>query len=200
MGQDVLAVPILDVAYTTFDWSRFTSDNPYTFQELTMNMPTLKADVKDQVDRFGCSFTQRDLAWWTSQGPEQKKKISPSTNDLTLEVICDTLLKYVQKQKIGIWWSRGNSFDPVLLHRIMRDTGNTDAINKALQFWNVRDTRTYIDAKFDFKVRNTMCPVPSKEKWKEVFKGHDSTHDVAADILRLQAVVRGENDLTQVDL
>lgn len=200
MGQDVLEVPILDAAYMTFDWSRFTSSNPYTFEELTSTMPAMKVDVKEQVEKYGCKFTQRDVQWWADQGPEQKKKIQPSPNDLTLNEFCDNLLKYIEQHKVGIWWSRGNSFDPTLLHRAMKSTGNLERINEALKFWNVRDTRTYIDAKFDFSIRNTLCPVPSKDKWKQVFKGHDSTHDVAADILRLQAIVRGENDLTQVDL
>lgn len=200
MGQDVLEVPMLDVAYTRFKRARFTSSNPYTFQELVENMPSMKADVKDQVDRFGCKFTKRDVDWWASQGAEQRKKIQPSENDLTLEVICANLLKFLEADKVGIWWSRGNSFDPIILHRIMKYTGNLERVNDALKFWNVRDTRTYIDAKFDFSVRNTLCPVPSKERWKEVFNGHDSTHDVAADILRLQACVRAENDLTQVDI
>ena len=34
LGQDVFEIPVLDCSYMIFDWDRFTSDNPYTLNEL----------------------------------------------------------------------------------------------------------------------------------------------------------------------
>ena len=69
-----------------------------------------------------------------------------------------------------------------------------------LKYWSVRDTRTFIDAKFDFPKLNAFVPVSDTAKWEYNFKAHDSKHDVAADILRLQAITRAENDLEQIEI
>ena len=64
----------------------------------------------------------------------------------------------------------------------------------------VRDMRTYIDAKFDFETKNGFCPVSDDEAWDRTFKAHDSSWDVLADVLRLQAIVRAENDMEQIEI
>ena len=72
-------------------------------------------------------------------------------------------------------------------------------MNEYLRWWRVRDIRTWIDAKFDFSTKNGFVPIADVEYWENTFIGHDSTHDVAADVLRLQAIHRAENELEQVE-
>ena len=60
--------------------------------------------------------------------------------------------------------------------------------------------RTYIDAKFNFETQNGFCPVSDTSTWDRNFKKHDSSWDVLADVLRLQAIVRAENDLEQINV
>ena len=62
----------------------------------------------------------------------------------------------------------------------------------------VRDMRTYIDAKFNFDTENGFCPIADQQKWDRAFKKHDSSWDVLADVLRLQAIARAENDMEQI--
>ena len=62
----------------------------------------------------------------------------------------------------------------------------------------VRDMRTYIDAKFNFDTANGFCPIADQQKWDRAFKKHDSSWDVLADVLRLQAIARAENDMEQI--
>src|SRR6056300_68071 len=196
IGQNVMKCPIIDVAYVAFDWDRFTSD-PYSFEELTAQVQTDKLSVADQVAR-GCSYTKDDLAWWGKQSKEAKKKILPKPDDLTIEEFSANIFSYLRSVgKINYWWSRGNSFDPVLLERVMNQLDQHLLMNEYLKWWRIRDIRTYIDAKFDFSTRSGFVPVADEAYWKEAFVGHDSTHDVAADILRLQAICRAENDLEQ---
>ena len=198
IGQNVLKCPLIDVAYVAFDWDRFLSD-PYSFEELTSMVQTDKFNVKEQVAN-GCSFTQNDLKWWQSQSKEAQKNLLPSDNDLTLDEFCANIFKYLRSVgKIQYWWSRGNTFDPVLLERVMHQTDNHLLMNEYLKWWRVRDIRTYIDAKFNFSTRSGFIPVADDTYWSEAFVGHDSTHDVAADILRLQAIHRAENDYEQVE-
>ena len=67
-----------------------------------------------------------------------------------------------------------------------------------LKYWAVRDTRTYIDAKFDFKQKNGFIPFADEQRWEQMFKAHDSSWDILADVLRMQAIRRAEEDLEQV--
>ena len=199
IGQDSTKCPAVDAAWATFYWDRFI-DEPYSFEELTKQVKTVKFSVKDQIDRFGRSFTKDDLKWWDQQSPEAKSKLKPSKDDLTYEEFSATLFEYLRDQgKIEYWWSRGNSFDPVIIDQIMRSLKQNMLLNEYLRWWRVRDTRTWIDAKFNFSQKNGFIPVVDTDYWDKYFVAHDSTHDVAADILRLQAIHRAEHDLEQVN-
>ena len=199
IGANVFVCPIVDIAYRTFYWDRFT-DQPYSFAELTNTMQTAKASVKDQMDNYNCSFRKDDVAWWESLPKEARDNMKPSTNDLTVTEFCDTILSYLREAgKIDYSWSRGNTFDPVILSRHMLSTSKIDEFDKSLKFWKVRDIRTHIDAKFNYTTRSGFVPVADEDYWAKAFIAHDSTHDVAADILRLQAIHRAENDLEQVE-
>ena len=199
IGANVFVCPVVDMAYSTFSWDRFLND-PYSFEELADTIQTVKLDIKDQLDNYNCSFKKDDVAWWESLPKEARDKIKPSSNDLTVTEFCDTIVAYLKDSgKIDYWWSRGNTFDPVIIQRHMWATNNGTAFDNALKFWKVRDVRTHIDAKFNYTTRSGFVPVADEEYWKKSFIAHDSTHDVAADILRLQTIHRAENDLEQLD-
>ena len=198
IGQGAHQCPIVDCAYVAFSWDRFL-EQPYSFEELTSLVKTDKFDVKKQYDA-GKTFSKSDLAWWEKQGEDAKSKLKPQSNDLTIEQFSDNIFAYlIEVGKIDYWWSRGNSFDPVLLDRVMIDVGKQELMNEYLKWWRIRDIRTYIDAKFDFSTRNGFVPISDVDYWKQSFIAHDSTHDVAADVLRLQTIHRAENDLEQLD-
>tara|TARA_B110000971_G_scaffold200686_1_gene218952 strand:- start:2788 stop:3432 length:645 start_codon:yes stop_codon:yes gene_type:complete len=203
IGQNSREVPAIDCSYTTFEWERFT-ENPYSFKELVIGMEQAKFDIKDQMINHGCKYNERDLKWWMDQPKDLRRNLNPSANDLTAVQFMEKLITYFRSVgKIDYWWSRSNSFDPVILERIAQDANKTSMLGDYLKYWAVRDTRTFIDAKFDFNVpggKNAFIPVSNIEKWEYNFKLHDSKHDVAADILRLQAIVRAEADMEQVEI
>lgn len=205
IGQNSREVPAIDCSYTVFDWERFTSDNPYSFKELVLNMEYAKFDIKDQMVNHGCKYSERDLQWWLDQPAELRTNMKPNPElDLKSDQFVDKLIDYLQqKGNISYWWSRSNSFDPVILERIAQNAGRLEKLGAYLKWWSVRDTRTYIDAKFNFDVpgkKNGFIPVSNIEKWEYNFKAHDSKHDVAADVLRLQTIVRAEADLEQIEI
>ena len=72
-----------------------------------------------------------------------------------------------------------------------------DSFNQYLKFYKARDVRSHIDAKFNYTTRNGFVPVADEEYWKTAFIAHDSSHDVAADVMRLQTIHRAEHDLEQ---
>lgn len=195
-GQDVRSCPIINCAYYAFDFDRFSSNKPYTFNELINDITVDKLSVKEQVSKYGYLIEESSLTFWDSLGPEVKKQIKPKSDDLKLEEFVDNFLNYLNGKKINRWWSRSNTFDPVILDRVINDVGRMDEFKMKLSPYKVRDIRTYVDAKFSFQ-NNTSNFVPHSDvdAWNKMFKPHISSHDVAADILRLQYITRIENDL-----
>lgn len=200
LGARVNSCPVVDMAYTTFEWDRFLT-NPYSFEEAASAVKTVKLDVQDQVKNYGCKFTKKDVEWWEKLPKAARNKLKRTPNDLTVVEFCDTIIKYLRIEvNIDYWWSRGNTFDPVILGRLMDETDNEYIFKEYLKFYKVRDVRTHIDAKFDYTTKNGFVPVANEELWYKYFVAHDSSHDVAADIMRLQAIYRAENDLEQVEI
>lgn len=200
IGQCARLAPAIDCSYTTFVWDRFLEE-PYTFQELVSSIKKSKLSIKYQVTNYDFSYKEEDLNWWMQQAPEVKKNIKPLPTDLTIHQFIEEMIDYLRKsEKISYWWSRSNGFDPVILDHLSMAIKKDKFLNEYIPFWRVRDTRTFIDAKFNFSTKNGFCPVANEAKWEQVFKAHDSTHDVAADILRLQAIARAENDMEQIEI
>ena len=190
IGQSIFTAPIVNCAYFVFDFNRFTSDEPYTFKELIGDIRFVKFDIKEQL-AAGYKFKKRDIQWWQDLGPAASKQIIPSSDDIAISEFVTRLTDYLSDTKIVRWWSRANCFDPILLQRIFEDVSNNDELNKMLPFWHVRDIRTYIDTRFDFKIKkNAFCPIDDVALWDKYFVAHNSIHDVAADILRLQKIER----------
>jgi hypothetical protein len=199
IGANVHVCPVVDMAYVAFEWDRFIHD-PYSFQELTELVQSVKLDIADQVKNYNCSYTERDVWWWEKLPKEARQKLKRTTNDLTVADFCDTILHYLRQEgSVDYWWSRGNTFDPVILWRLMWAQGHGDLLDEYLKFYKVRDVRTHIDAKFNYTTRSGFIPVADEKYWESAFVAHDSTHDVAADVLRLQAIHRAENDLEQIE-
>lgn len=199
IGQCARLAPAIDCSYTTFVWERFT-DQPYSFQELVDTIQKSKLSIKDQVTNYDFSYKEEDLNWWMQQEAEVKKNIKPLPTDLTVPQFVEEMISFLRKsEKISYWWSRSNGFDPVILDHLSMAIQKDKFLNEYIPYWRVRDTRTYIDAKFDFSTKNGFVPIADEEYWNTNFKAHNSTHDVAADILRLQAIHRAQHDMEQVE-
>lgn len=197
LGANVHICPVVDMAYAVFEWDRFL-DEPYTFEELTQMVHTVKVDVEDQVNNYGCSFKKTDVEWWSKLPKIARDKLKRTKNDLTVVDFCDTIIEFLKDNpKIDYWWSRGNTFDPIIIWRLMNDTNNESTFDRNLKFYKVRDIRTHIDAKLNYETQNGFIPLADATYWENSFVAHNSTHDVAADILRIQAIHRAENDLEQ---
>lgn len=198
LGQDVFHIPMLDCSYLAFDWDRFTSDNPYTIEELIDLAQKDKIDIVSQVKEYGAKYKQRDVDWWMSQSEDAKKVLKPSETDVRVEVFIDNIINYIRGiGNIDYWWSRSNTFDPIILVRYARLVGREEEISDMLKFWKIRDTRTFIDAKLNFPKDNSFVPIKDVDLWNEKFKKHDSSWDISADVLRMQAISRAENDMEQ---
>lgn len=200
IGQCSRIAPAIDCSYMTFVWERFL-DEPYSFNELLGQAEKQKLSIVDQIKNYDFSYKEEDLQWWMNQPPAVRKNIKPRQDDLTITQFIEKMITYLRgSEKIDYWWSRSNSFDPVILDHLSMSVKKDKMLSQYIPYWKNRDTRTFIDAKFDFTTKNGFIPVSNVDKWEQVFNAHDSTHDIAADVLRLQAITRAENDMEQVEI
>lgn len=196
MAQDPTRCALVNCAYHVFDTDRFISTNPYTFSELLKEIQLDKFSVINEK-KAGFVIEKDTVDFWQKQTEEVRAQCHPSDQDISREQHVLKLKNYISGKKISRWWSRGNTFDPVILKTI--DDEYQTGIFNILRFWNVRDIRTFIDSKFEFKTRTDFDPFTDTKKWKSVFKKHISTHDVAADIMRMQQIIRAENELELIN-
>ena len=61
IGQNSRLVPAIDCSYTTFEWDRFTSNNPYSLRQLVEHAQQAKFDIKDQMVNHGCKYKDRNV-------------------------------------------------------------------------------------------------------------------------------------------
>lgn len=198
LGTNVYDCVVLDCSYFAFNKEKMLSANPYNTKSI-IEMQKCKFSVKDQVDKYQWVVYNDTIKFWESQPPETRKKIYPSKEDKTVEQFSVDFIQYLNDSgKIDYWWSRSNSFDPPILWRLFDSQNKAIQLKDRLPHWKVRDTRTFIDAKMDFPKVNGFIPITDTDFWNKVFIQHDSSWDILADVLRIQAILRAENDLEQV--
>lgn len=197
MGKKATKCAVIDCSVMIFDWERFSS-NPYTTNSI-VETKRFKLSVADQVKNYGWEIEKSTLQFWEEQEPEVRAKIAPKKDDLTVKEFVKLFHEFlVESPKIDYWWSRSNTFDPIILSRLFEAEDKLLHLEEYLKYWRVRDTRTHIDAKLDYPKENGFVPLTDTDKWNKVFKKHDSSWDVLADVLRLQQIFRAENDLDLV--
>ena len=175
IGQNVFKCPIINCSYVVFDWDRFTSSNPYTFEELLGMIKMDKLHIQDQINTYGASFKKSDLEWWQGLDKRAQEQLKPSSQDITSEQFIAYLITYLKKelgsQPIKRWWSRANCFDPVILERVLfsiKDEERAQQLRSILKFWLIRDVRTYIDVRFEFNAKhNGFCPMMTRKNGRE---------------------------------
>lgn len=183
LSQEQTNGVVVSMAMLNFAESRFTSDTmAYTFSELVENTHMIKFDVQDQVKSYKRHINKDTLNWWMEQGNLAKKQLKPSSNDKSISELYNffVLNKSANVKKV---YTRGNTFDPIFLEYIMRQTGNP----MPYDWWEVRDTRSTIEGlSWGSTLKNSFIP----EGCQEAFIAHDPKHDVAMDVMRLQTLVQ----------
>jgi hypothetical protein len=181
LSQNAIDGVVVNIAALQFDPNRFLS-NPYTYEELVDSAKHVKFDIEDQVKNYGRKIQKSTLEWWKSQGKAAQAQLKPSELDLSIETLYNFLVDDMQIQKASAVWTRGNSFDPVFVDSIFIATGKPFLTN----WWAIRDTRSFLDGLlYGSDIKNSFVPEDVKDK----FVAHDSRHDVAMDVYRMQTVI-----------
>jgi hypothetical protein len=194
MSKDASRCAVIDCSVMLFDTDRFR-DRPYTLESLS-DTRRFKLSISDQVKNYGWSIDKDTLSFWEGQDPEVRAHVSPKRTDLTVsEFVKEFHTFLVKSPRIDYWWSRSNTFDPIILSRLFASQDKLLHLEEYLKYWRVRDTRTFIDAKLNFPKENGFVPITDTDLWNRKFRKHDSSWDVLADVLRMQQLCRAENDL-----
>lgn len=197
-GKDAQKCAVIDCSVMVFNWDKMLSNDPYTTKDINLTR-RFKLSVMDQVKNYGYEIDKDTVTFWEEQSPEVRNRIKPNSSDLTVEQFCKDFHNFlINSPKIDFWWSRSNTFDPIILGRLFQSQDKLLHMEEYLKYWRVRDTRTYIDAKLNFPKKNGFNPMANEELWESQFKAHDSSWDILADVLRIQAIHRAENDMEQV--
>ena len=178
LGKDVRTLPILSLAIFSFD----TNVN-YAYQEIVNATGYYKFSVEDQVKNYGRKIEKETLDWWSQQDKSVfESQVKPSKNDLPLAALYDIMKKHVGEKDIV--FTRGNTFDPMVTQFIMESIGKVDPV----PFWNVRDTRSFIEGlSYGSGLKNNFTP-PELEGQQLAL--HDPRTDIALDVLRIQSLIR----------
>lgn len=186
LGQDVFDAVAVNLAVLKFDEDRFVK-NPYKFDELVDSCKLIKFNVEEQVKEYGRKIQQSTLDWWMQQEKEVKRQIQPSSQDVSISDLYEFLSLEIQIQKCDRVYTRGNTFDPILLSSLLRHFKQIDPT----KWWVIRDTRSLFEGMtYGHGIKSTFIP----EGLEENFKAHDPCHDVAMDVMRFQYLVRLLND------
>lgn len=193
-SQDPKTAAAIDVSVATIDFERFTSSNPYDVDAILANTERFKLSVEDQAANYGFKVSKSTMEWWLKQTkiyPEIANRIKPSKTDLTVVEFREQFLAYIEENgPYCRFWSRANTFDPIILERLFGT--DIEKIRKILPHWNVRDVRTFIDAKLGFHTQNDFVPIQDPIYWDRIYKKHCSEWDIVADVLRFQLIARSE--------
>lgn len=197
LGRNVYNSAIIDCSAVIVDTDRMLTD-PYNLDSLSL-IKRFKLSVKNQVDKYDWVVYKDTVQFWETVSDAAKKHIAPKKSDLTVEEFTAQFVAFLDASpKVDYWWTRSNTFDPVLLWRIFDSVNGYYTLNERLPYWRIRDMRTYIDAKLDFPKKNGFVPIKDEALWTKSFVEHDSSWDVLADVLRMQAIIRAESDLEQI--
>ena len=182
MSQNPVDGVVVSFAMASYDPQRFANDNPYTYQEILDKTHYMKFDVEDQVKNYNRKIEKATLEWWSQQNKEAQKKLAPSPDDKSIADLYGFFIvnKPVNLNKV---YTRLNTFDPIFMTSLMKATGNPEPYD----WWSVRDTISYIEG-LSYGVDLNPGFIP--EGLEDKFVKHDPTHDIAMDVMRMQAIVQ----------
>ena len=183
LSQNAFTGAVINIAALQFDPARFI-DRPYEFEELVEECQFIKFDVHEQVMKYGRKVEQSTIDWWKQQSKEAQRQLIPSPADQSIDVLYDFMVRDLDYENMKAVWTRGNSFDPVLLDSILIATNKP----KFKNWWAIRDTRSFLDGLlYGSNIKNNFIP----DGLNVVL--HDPRYDISLDVYRMQTVIRELN-------
>lgn len=182
MSQNPVDGVVVSFAMLNYDPNRFASENPYTYWELLDKSHFMKFDVADQIKNYNRKIEKSTVEWWSKQSKEAQAKIAPRPDDKSISELHGFFVvnRATNLEKV---YTRRNTFDPIFMTSLMKATGNPEPY----AWWDVRDTISYIEG-LSYGVELDPGFIP--EGLEGYFVKHDPCHDIAMDVMRMQALVQ----------
>lgn len=148
----------------------------------------IKFDTKSQI-ALGRHVEQGTLDWWSKQGADAKRVLTPSENDLQLHDISEHIQNYFDEHnfnpKKGLVWARRSHFEWNLFENIFR----TLNIEKVIPYYTMRDIPSVIDV----NCGTISGKVPGFKPHPHTIL-HNALHDCCNDFLQLVYALGGDID------
>lgn len=192
---------LLDCSVAVVNTEKMLSNNPYSSMDAFKEVKRFKLDVVSQKE-MGFIVYEDGLEFWKTQPKELIKRVlKPSSEkDMTVDVFTTAFIEnLISKGKVNTWWSWNSMDDAAILWRLFRSVNKENMIREYLPRYQARDVATFIDAKFDLDNKNVdFVPIDDVEYWNKIYLKTDSSMDVMANIMRMQAILRAEIELEMV--
>ena len=172
----------VSLAMLNFDTDRFTSEEPYAYEELLDYCDTIKYDVEEQVKVHKRVIDKDTLDWWGKQNEEARAMLKPSSEDVS---ITKTFEFFTTNAADNADWfiTRRATLDQPLLQSLCATSGNT----APYAYWKFREVVSLINGlTFGHTIRDNFIPEGLESK----FVAHDPCHDISMDVMRLQTIVQ----------
>lgn len=158
-----------------------------TFEELKSKSFFAKIDCKSQIAN-GSRIDPSTMKWWSEQPKDvQELTIVPAGSDVTVEQAFIDMAHFINEKtnysfKESFIWSRGTAFDfPKIEYRY---DSIRDQIKTPINFWKVRDVRTFFDTLTGNN--NGFYSNEFTEEVKGKMRKHHSLDDAVFDALVMQ--------------
>ena len=191
LGMNPFESVVLDFSAATF---QLREDQPETMDEILSDNTRFfqsKLDVESQLKQ-GRTIDQATMSWWSKQDKKVLANIAPKDTDVTVEEFLvdfqdwlNTIEGYNPRKTL--FFCRGASFDFPFLDSLIKTTPGfkKPSDHWPVAFWNQRDIRTVLATLYgDMNSANGILTKRDAEK----FEKHNSLHDIAKDIISMQAL------------
>ena len=188
---------ILDCSVAVVNKEKMLSDTPYTTMGAFKEVKRFKLDIPSQK-ALGFVAHESGIDFWKTQSKEMVARVlKPSDKDLSVGDFTTAFIDHlIPKGSIDTWWSWNSMDDAAILWRLFRSVNKEAVIREYLPRHKARDVASFIDAKFDLEnKRLDFVPIDDVEYWNKIYIKTDSAMEVMANIMRIQTILRAENDL-----
>lgn len=188
---------ILDCSVAVVNKEKMLSNTPYTTMGAFKEVKRFKLDIPSQK-ALGFVAHESGIDFWKTQSKDMIDRVlKPSEKDLPVADFATSFIDHIiPKGKIDTWWSWNSMDDAAILWRLFRSVKKEATIREYLPRHKARDVATFIDGKLGLEnTRLDFVPIIGVDYWNKIYVKADSSMEVMANVMRVQAILRSELDL-----
>jgi hypothetical protein len=192
LDGDSIRPVIIEVATLRFDRDRFTSDNPYDIPSLLRDVKSFGVKPNAQVAN-GRIINAQTLEYWQST---DVGVLTRSKSGISVEEVCEHL--NAQAEKATRVWLKNAAYHGTILRTLFEDAAIKP--RRELTWQNLSESTSFLAAGFGIgRPQQDIIPVQMEERWGTDVRLYKASHDVMAEVMKMQMIARFEYDMEQVN-